>query len=565
MIALIKRLVLTSLFIAIAACSDSEAPAEIQEMTSIGLLERVPANTAYVWYNDPKEAIVNPLWDISSLFDVVDDAIEGIKSDLSKNEIDPEAGQLILAFLEELKLEKEQGDLSGIGIDQDKPSVIYGLEWLPVMHVELGDSEAFKAFIQRVEKRAEMQFPIAQFEEKAYYRFGDHEAVFAVYIEDEILSATVLPVGLDAEILPALMGSRLPDTSLKDSDRKSKLSVKLEQGSQLLGAGFIDIQSLGQQLLSSQSELMQFFRKAVEVPEEATTPICQQSYQDLSSAMPEIRGYTAALSDKEIQFSTQVMLQSQLASDLSMAKVPVVGSSLNEAVLLNMIIGIDPGKAVAAARNFIQSYAVTNPGCDAFESFYSDMAEAREKAQQPLPPFSNVVKGVNIQIHDLPDNLQQPGPGAKAALALQVDNPQMLVGMGAAFAPQLAELVPDPEAKPQPVDPQLLQQMGGVLTHAWITMTDSAIGLSTGDGMDQILQKVMTAEADPEQAVFFMEQNAEMLLSIMKKQLEAMPQHKVDPEAMKQIEFLSEKLEKQQTALYFNSEGIELKFNLVAK
>jgi len=82
-----------------------------------------------------------------------------------------------------------------------------------------------------------------------------------------------------------------------------------------------------------------------------------------------------------------------------------------------------------------------------------------------------------------------------------MDNAQALVGMGAMFSPELAQLNLQPDGKPVPLNMPQIQAMG---ISAYAALTGNAVAIAVGEDPQSALTEMLGAEpADPAPLISF--------------------------------------------------------------
>jgi len=121
------------------------------------------------------------------------------------------------------------------------------------------------------------------------------------------------------------------------------------------------------------------------------------------------------------------------------------------------------------------------------------VAQGRESLNQPIPPIVYGFKGFlavieDIRGMDLANNMRPTG--ADLRLLVTTDNAAGLLAMGAMFSPEIAGLDIKPDGVPVKFESQ---QLAGVVDAAYVAMTDTALALSIGEGVEARLDGMMTA------------------------------------------------------------------------
>ena len=136
--------------------------------------------------------------------------------------------------------------------------------------------------------------------------------------------------------------------------------------------------------------------------------------------------------------------------------------------------------------------------CEEFADLQAGVASGREVLNQPVPPIVYGFKGFLAVIEDIEGldlKRQQPPTSIDMRLLVSIDNTEGLLAMGALFSPELAALNIEPNGEPVKLEMGQIAALG-LTVH--IAMTDSAIALSVGDGIEDKLGDMLQAKvSDP--------------------------------------------------------------------
>ena len=122
-----------------------------------------------------------------------------------------------LALLRDLRADFSEGGIRKLfGIDSKSRFAIYGVGLLPVFRMELADSKALLATIERLQAESGLALPTATIGGKSYWRFGDARGVVLAAVIDDQLVVSGGPTPMVDKILPLILGSEKPAASMAD-------------------------------------------------------------------------------------------------------------------------------------------------------------------------------------------------------------------------------------------------------------------------------------------------------------------------------------------------------------
>lgn len=172
----------------------------------------------------------------------------------------PSIAKVLDAVQAELANVKSRDELARTtGLAQSGLFAFYGIGDVPVLRAELASPDAFKAFWQRVEKRAGMAARTATIDRQDYWSAGGADAKVRVIvaIEGRQLVATVAPANAGADMLKALLGLSKPAKSAADWLAR----IDSQRGYTDYGSGFVDLPKLFANLFNGQDKVTQAFAK----------------------------------------------------------------------------------------------------------------------------------------------------------------------------------------------------------------------------------------------------------------------------------------------------------------
>jgi len=469
------------------------APAELN------LLTYIPADTPYAIANTQRM----PRKDLEVLLNKLSPIYAGFAKDIQamiaeEGLADKPKGKVLKVLVDELITDFSVEKMENIGLKPDAYMALFGLGPLPIVRLEIADADKLKAFLSRLETEAGEKMPVAQHEGKPYWRIEIEEVVISVLTLDGQLVAGLAPTSFHEKTLPYLFGKK-PDQSLAGSGHLAKLIKDFNFKG--YGTGFIDFKQITEIAFGKGSALANESWAALDTKQEAVSEVCQKEVGELVDQMPRlVFGYS--------EFSTQRMVQkiileleTTLATDLQKLTAPVPGMGSSSG-LINIGLGFNAVEAQKFLLAVAQGRADTPYQCELLADM-NDMGKPENIAplMMVLPPFAADIKGINLEVKEveMPKEGMMAPPKSKLHAVLHADNPQNLYGMAAMMLPGAAELGLKPDGVVHPVPPTVIPPF---VDAPHIAMSDKAIGLSIGEGMNASLAQFMAAPSAPDQPVF---------------------------------------------------------------
>jgi hypothetical protein len=146
---------------------------------------------------------------------------------------------------------------------------------------------------------------------------------------------------------------------------------------------------------------------------------------------------------------------------------------------------------------------------------------ASERLNQPMPPFIGNLKGVRAEL-DRVDPKNMTPEQVHGLLSLEMESPQMVIGMASMMIPGFEELNIEPGAEPVQV-PQELMMVATPDFEVYAVMSNDAIGLSLGKGQKDRLLPFMEDDQDNDGTFLSLEYDARAIMELQRAgQREAM-------------------------------------------
>lgn len=485
---------------ALAACEkDEPAPPTSLLSSNDTLLRYVPADTPYVIAN------VEPLPDelMDKLEPKIDDILQSYqvvlrevvavkKAELTEEQRESEDAKKAAAAIDDLTTLLSMDGLRGAGFGRDGTAVVYGNGLLPVIRFELTDGALFDAAISRLEDKAGHKMAVAAIEGGGY-RYADIEqirVVIAILEKEAVI--TVVPSSFSEAQTASALGLTPPETSIADTGVLAQIAEKYGFTPQY--AGFVDMEKIASTFTDPQTGVNAELLAMMGHDVATVSDVCKAEIREVAGVMPRmVLGYTAIGVDR--MDSTFVLeLREDIAAGLATltAEVPGLGGDPGGLMAFGMSLNVQAAREFVEAR--IEALEADPFECEHFADLQAGVAGAKMGLQQPLPPLVYDFKGFLAVIDDI-EGLdvasQTPPTSIDGRFMIAMDNAPALVGMGAMFSPELAQLNLQPDGKPVALDMPQMQAMG-ITAHA--ALTENAVAIAVGEDSEQDLGDMLGAK-----------------------------------------------------------------------
>jgi len=462
--------------------------------TANPLLEFVPADTPYLFANlEPVPPAILDAWLLRAqpFLEAVDAEIRDARAKLATSdpEADPTFAAVAGAVLAELEGKLNRAGLESLGIALDASYVVYGNGLFPMVRLGLGDAQALRAAIGRIESSSGQAIPELESGGDRYWRITDQDDGVAVYIAilEDHLVLSAAPVSAEATFLPLFLAQQRPQAAQADGAALAQLNQA--KGYTPYGSGYLDLRLAAEEVLNPSSRTSAYLATVEGHDPAAIDPACAAEARLATGFVPRMVAGVTELNDSAVGVQYQLEFEPSLAAELIELVSEVPAASTDTGNLLAVSLAIRVGRLREFARTKALALAATPFACPQLKDLNQKMQVFAEQLNQPMPlPIGNLM-GLRAVITEV--DLSNPQPGtARGLLSLEVENPQMVIGAASMLIPGFEQLGIEPGADPV----QLTEELVSIVTpefEVYAVMTQRAIGLSFGPGMRDALVPFM--------------------------------------------------------------------------
>jgi len=494
----------TVLALTLASCGNSENDvASTAAENTNQLLAYVPASSPYVVAN------LQPVSDeiIDTFLARAQPALDAMQSEISTglqtletesmaetDDLNRMAARLMHAVLRELDGNLNRAGLERLGFDLQSHKVIYGMGVFPVIRLGLSDAETLRATVQRVLDNAGISATEQDYQGVKYWRLSEDDAsdspagLYIAILSDHLAISLFPPLAED-ELLPAFLGQDMP----VDSDAATRLEkLNADNDYTPFGSGILDLNLLLDALTTPDTPLARALAASGNTRFADLAPECLAEAREIVSHTPRFTIGTTELTTEAVGIQYRVETEATLAGELAalVADIPLADP------LSKKFLEFSFGMRLGALRDFLRDRMAAIQEkpfqCEQLHDLNTRAAEAFASLNQPMPPLFNNFRGFRASLTRLSIDDDYTS-GTEGVAAIHVEQPQMIVGMGQMFLPDLAEL-PLEAGKPPVRLPESMLPMPGVV--AFAAVTDDAIGLSLGEGEQDALPAYLAQKAE---------------------------------------------------------------------
>ncbi len=478
---IISGLMAGALALSLTSCGDSKDQQEQVAQEAIadsGLLAFVPADTPYVFTNSrpfPRATTEKLLVNGNAEIEQADKELQQL---IAMEQFDtPEEKQTVLliqAILAELQGKMSADGLASLGLLIDGRSLAFGMGVLPVIRTEIGDPQKVQDFIARVEKRSGKSASQQRIGEQSYRRFELDQLVGIIAVTDKYLIAALLPAKAEADLLPLVLGDRMPTASLADSETFKQM-IK-DNGYLSFGEGYIDLVKFTEIVLGESQGMNALIFSALGGVSTELSPACNKMVKNLVKSVPRITGGFTGVSDNGYSMRVVVETSADIAFRLQRIASPVPGLGIDNNSMLSLGLALNLPELRDALKAGMMNVLEQGRVCEMIDE--KEISQAMQSLDMAFNPMITGVKGFNIQVNDVVFDQQNITPKTvDAQLLLAADDPRSVTGMLGMLNHKFTQLQIPADGTPVVLP---LEELSPDIPATHIAIKDKALVISTG-------------------------------------------------------------------------------------
>ena len=514
----------------------SVATAFAASRNSVDMLEYIPGDAPYAFVSlEPMPAkVANKL---EPKFDEILQAYQQIMRHTVAEELakmptegeGAEAAEKLGGLADEVLDLMSIDGIRSLGFERDSSLALYGNGLLPVLRVELSDTDLFDKKVAQIEERADEALLIGEVNGESYkYAVVEHLKLIVATIDKQAV-ITVVPAAFDDAQLSLALGLKKPKSSLKKTKVLQKIGKEYDFSEYL--TGYIDNQRIAAILLgeSSGSDLETLKLMGYERPELDET--CVSEIKGMVGIAPRLVFGYSEITTKQISSAMILEVREDIAKGLATLPATVPGLGIDAGKLMSAGFGISP----MALREFfearIDAMEKDPYECSLLGELQASVAKGREMLQQPFPPVAYSFRGLVASLDNLDTVAMAGDAGAESidgTLLIAMENAEALVMMAAMMDPRIAALNLLPDGKP--VSLSELVEMAGIAGDAYAALTANALSVSVGDGAEMDAAKMLEAGSAEPAPLFSLAMDLARYYAMIAEAIAAVPAEEGDDE-----------------------------------
>jgi hypothetical protein len=512
----------------LVACGGQSEP----DAATNPLLRFVPADTPFVMANldaVPTDVTDAYLLRMAPFLEQLQFALQGFRSDLAEGRAelnDPETEALLDAILAEFDGKLSREGLESLGLSLEQMSAIYGHGLFPVLRAGLTNPEAVRAMIARIETNSGVPIPEESFQGVNYWRAAEPDNPMGIYLAilDDHFVMSAAPQSRQAEVLPRLLGLELPAETLAPS---TLTDLNREKSFAAYGSGYLDLGRVVDELFEADSLTATWMMDMGEFDPAAIDPACEREARLVTTFVPRMVAGTTEVTKDRVGVRYQLETNAWLGGELARLVGDVPPASTNTARMANFSLNLQMGRVATFMRESASAMAAVPFQCPQLQDLNAQVQQMAEQLNQPMPPFIGNLNGVRVELSEFDPSAMDPS-GMRGVVALEMESPQMVIGMASMMIPGFEELQIEPGGDPVAV-PQEIMTVVTPEFEAYAVMSNDAIGLSLGKGEKAGLKDFLEARGDADGIFMSADYDAGELARMQRQQVEARAAYGAEP------------------------------------
>jgi hypothetical protein len=386
--------------------------------------------------------------------------------------------RVVQAIIAEVRDRDTTEKWAEVGIAMGARGAVYGVGMVPVLRIELGAPDKFRAMIARIEKSAGASLGTSKVDDQEIRTFRIGAAQGMIAFEGDQLVLSILPENAEKVLQRRVLGLDQPDQSLEATGALAAFNKS--EGFLPYGSGWIDFRRIV--ALIDKDPGYSAWAHMLSEPPPALDDTCRAEFDGIAAHAPRLTfGYTR-LEGQTMDFRSRLDLDKSLAQSFIKLSSPPAGSAAPFTALYDIALSLP----VLKIKDFLieQSNAiVASPfKCATLASWNQSASEFKQQLTQTIPPPLSDLTGLRVMFEHL-DIPAQGNPDVAAAILIGSSDPTVMISMAQAFVPALTGFKLNLDGKPVDLPAGIIPNGAGFEPAMQIAANDSAVAISIGAGV----------------------------------------------------------------------------------
>jgi hypothetical protein len=377
--------------------------------------------------------------------------------------------KVVMALANEVKGKDPQKWGEQLGFNPRGRFVLYGLSIWPVVRLEVSDPARLRAAIARVLSAAGLSPEQRTFEGRSYWTAGSAQISFVAAVLDREAVAALVPTGSLDQVLPLVLGTRTPPTSLAATSTVPDLLAHHHFLGTLLA--YFDAHNLVDIVAGARPG-------PLDAPLRAgigrVSPVCRADLDRLAAIAPRLVIGYRRLDDTGLEAAAVIETSPGVVAALRKvrATVPEVVAPVPGHPLVALGAALDPRELIEWLRSVTRELREHPFGCPWFNDINEAGGELAQTLSRPLPPTWLGLRGFSLTLDDATP------PNITGHVVVAGERVADLVSSLAGTIPVFAGIPRNPDGKPIALP---LQQFQLPVRSAHLALTMDRLVIAAGN------------------------------------------------------------------------------------
>jgi hypothetical protein len=488
------------------------------------LLRFVPADTPFLMANleaVPPDVTDSYLLRMEPFLEQFQAALHGFRSELANGQAEfggPQTEAVLDAILAEFDGKLSRPGLESLGFSLEQMSAIYGHGLFPVLRAGLADADAVRAMIARVEENSGVPIPEATFQGVTFWRAAEDDSPMGIYVAilDDHFVLSAAPRSREAQFLPQLLGLETPAEAVAPA---TLAELNRDKGFAPYGSGYIDLGRVADEMFEADSLTATWMADMGGFDPAAIDPACEREARLITTFVPRMVAGTTEVTTNRVGVRYQVETNAWLGGELARLVGDVPPASSDPARLATFSLNLQMGRVATFMREGANAMAAVPFQCPQLQDLNDQIQQMSANLNQPMPPFIGNLNGLRAELSEFDPRTLDAG-AVRGRLALEMESPQMVIGMASMLIPGFEGLQIEPGGDPVQVPQEILTVVTPEF-EAYAVMSNDAIGVSLGKGEKTGLRDFLEAKGDADGIFLSADYDAGQLARLQRQQAEA--------------------------------------------
>ncbi len=529
----------------LAGCSSDEPASVVEDAEPLAMFVRLESESP-LFVTDEK--------DLQLLLDNLDEQ-------LASGGLSLQTGRPLHRLLKQLQVHFREKTTGEAGLREQALAFWFMRGNLPVFQLELADGQRFATVLQQAQETSGERWDQAEYQGVRFYRSKGPETEIVWLVRGSRFLASWFPLGQEPLALKRLLDDSEPLSVAAQERAWKQLPPEYRQKAYATVSGWLDYQRMMDDLLQREDGLARNWRRILEIPEEARSPVCQEALGQWLALFPGV--VFSQRDDREGNRRVDLLFQlkPQVAERLRRLASAFM-QPMQQRVLLQMQFAVHMQRLLEELQGFLQQDAPRQRACEWLAPARQSLDRLeRQLERKPPPALVRQLSGLGILLDAVSEELT---PDTIRAMAwVQMENPAALLNLAGMFDPKLAASQWPADGKARSLETAMASR-AQFQQPLWLAVNDHALGLAVGEDIATSLERVLAARVETGHTLFRIRQDLQRLFALMRQQARVMRAMRMRPDAVEHLDRYARHMDEMELRLIAHEQGLLMQLELTA-